>query len=80
MIISKEKHWKHVTKEEFEDNIFRIYLDETCLQSDLGNDIKISEQLADEIVREWSIDGKISSIKNSFFTKFCLRNFFFKFN
>ena len=71
MIISKEKYWKHVRKEEFKNNIFRIYLDETCLQSDQGNDIKISERLADEIVREWSVDGKIDSIKNSFFTKFC---------
>ena len=71
MIISKEKYWKEVRKEEFKDNLFRIYLDETCLQSDQGNDIKISEQLADEIVREWSVDGKISTIKNSFFTKFC---------
>ena len=71
MILSKEKYWKHVRKEEFKNNIFRIYLDETCLQSDQGNDIKISERLADEIVREWSVDGKIDSIKNSFFTKFC---------
>ncbi len=71
MIISKEKYWKQVRKEKFKDNIFRIYLDETCLQSDRGNDIKLSEQLADEVVREWSIDGKIDSIKNSFFTKFC---------
>ena len=71
MIISKEKYWKEVRKEEFKDNLFRIYLDETCLQSDQGNDIMISERLADEIVREWSVDGKIDSIKNSFFTKFC---------
>jgi len=71
MIISKEKYWKEVRKEEFKDNLFRIYLDETCLQSDRGNDIKISERLADEIVREWSVDGKIDFIKNSFFTKFC---------
>ena len=71
MIISKEKYWKQVRKEEFKDNLFRIYLDETCLQSDQGNVIKISEQLADEIVREWSLDGKIDFIKNSFFTKFC---------
>ena len=71
MIISKEKYWKEVRKEEFKDNLFRIYLDETRLQSDQGNDIMISERLADEIVREWSVDGKIDSIKNSFFTKFC---------
>ena len=71
MIIAKEKYWKQVRKEEFRDNLFRIYLDKTCLQSDKGNDIQISEQLADEIVREWSKDGKIDSIKNSFFTKFC---------
>ena len=71
MIISKEKYWKEVRKEEFKDNLFRIYLDETRLQSNQGNDIMISERLADEIVREWSVDGKIDSIKNSFFTKFC---------
>ena len=71
MIISKEKYWKEVRKEEFKDNLFRIYLDENCLQSNQGNDIMVSERLADEIVREWSKDGKIDSIKNSFFTKFC---------
>ena len=39
--------------------------------SDQGNDIKLSELLANEIVREWSANGKIDAIKNSFFTKFC---------
>ncbi len=71
MIISKEKYWKEVRKEVLKDNLFRIYLDETRLLSDQGNDIKISERLADELVREWSVDGKIDFIKNSFFTKFC---------
>ena len=71
MIIAKERYWKQVRKEEFKDNLFRIFLDETCLQSDKGNDIKLSEKLACEIVREWSVDGKIDTIKNSFFTKFC---------
>ena len=71
MIISKEKYWKEIRKELFKGNLFRIYLDETRLQSDRGNDIKISERLADEIVREWSAGGKITAIKNSFFTKFC---------
>ena len=41
MIISKEKYWKQVRKEEFKNNLFRIYLDETCLQSDHGIDINI---------------------------------------
>ena len=71
MIISKEKYWKQVRKEEFKNNLFRIYLDDICLQSDHGIDITISEQLADEVVREWSLDGKIDSIKNGFFTRFC---------
>ena len=71
MIIAKEKYWKRVRKEVFKDNLFRIYLDETCLQSNKGNDLNLTEPLADEIVREWSVDGKIDFIKNSFFTKFC---------
>ena len=71
MIISKDKYWKRVRKEEQSENLFLIYLDEVCLKSDNGHKLKLSEQLADEIVREWSVDGKISAIKNSFFTKFC---------
>lgn len=71
MIISKEKYWKNVRKEEQNNNLFLIYLDENCLKSDQGNNIKVSARLADEIVREWNADGKIDSIKNSFFTKFC---------
>ena len=71
MIISKEKYWKNVWKEEQNNNLFLIYLDENCLKSDQGNNIKVPARLADEIVREWNTDGKINSIKNSFFTKFC---------
>ena len=71
MIISKDKYWKRVRKEEQSKNSFLIYLDEVCLRSDQGHKLKLSEQLADEILREWSADGKIIAIKNSFFTKFC---------
>ena len=71
MIIAKEKNWKVARKEVFKDNLFRIYLDETRLLSDQGNDLNLTEPLADEIVREWSVDGKIDFMKNSFFTKFC---------
>ena len=71
MIISKDKYWKSVRKEEQSKNLFLIYLDEVCLKSDKGHKLKLSEQLANEVVREWSADGKISAIKNSFFTKFC---------
>ncbi len=71
MIISREKYWKNVWKEEQNNNLFLIYLDENCLKSDQGNNIKVPARLADEIVREWNADGKIDAIKNSFFTKFC---------
>ena len=71
MIIGRERYWKKVRKERQSDNLFAIYLDEICLMSDQGNDIKLSERLASEIVREWSANGKIDAIKNSFFTKFC---------
>ena len=71
MIISKDKYWKNVRKEEQRKNLFLIYLDEVCLKSDKGHKLKLSEQLANEVVREWSVDGKLSAIKNSFFTKFC---------
>ena len=71
MIISKDKYWKSVRKEEQSKNLFLIYLDEVCLKSDKGHKLKLSEQLANEVVREWSADGKLSAIRNSFFTKFC---------
>ena len=71
MIIGRERYWKNVRKEKQNNNFFLIYLDEVCLRSDQGNDIKVSERLANEIVREWSANGKIDAIKNSFFTKFC---------
>ena len=71
MIIGRERYWKKVRKEKQSDNLFVIYLDQVCLMSDQGNDIKLSERLASEIVREWSANGKIDAIKNSFFTKFC---------
>ena len=71
MIISKDKYWKSVRKEEQSKNLFLIYLDEVCLKSDKGHKLKLSEQLANEVVREWSADGKLSAIKKSFFTKFC---------
>ena len=71
MIISKEKYWKNVRKERQTDNLFLIYLDEVCLKSDQGNKIKLPAQLADELVREWKADGKIDTIKNSFYTKLC---------
>ena len=71
MIIGREKYWKNVRKEKQTDNSFCIYLDEICLKSDKGNNIKLSAQLADEVVREWNADGKIDSIKNSFHTKLC---------
>ena len=71
MIISKDKYWKRVRKEEQSKNLFLIYLDEVCLKSDKGHKLKLSEQLANEVVREWSTNQKIDPIKNSFFTKFC---------
>ena len=71
MIISKEKYWKNVKKEEQTDNFFLIYLDEIPLKSDQGNNIKLSAKLADEVVREWKADGKVDAIKNSFYTKLC---------
>ena len=71
MIIGKEKYWKNVRKEKQANNLFLIYLDEKCLKSDQGNNIKLPAQLADEVVREWKADGKIDIIKKSFFTKFC---------
>ena len=71
MIIGREKYWKNVKKEKQTDNLFCIYLDGVCLKSDQGNNIKLSAQLADEVVREWNADGKIDAIKNSFYSKFC---------
>ncbi|MFL2800676.1 MAG: ATP12 family protein [Paracoccaceae bacterium] len=71
MIIGREKYWKKVKKEKQTDNLFLIYLDKICLKSDQGNNIKLSTQLADEVVREWNTDGKIDAIKNSFYTKLC---------
>ena len=64
-----EEKWKNVSKEEQDNNLFLIYLDDKCLKSDQGNNIKLPGQLADEVVREWNADGKIDTIKNSFFTK-----------
>ena len=69
MIVGKEKYWKNVSKEEKDSNLFRIYLDEECLKSDKGNIIELPARLADEVVREWNADGKIDTIKKSFFTK-----------
>ena len=40
MIIGKEKYWENVRKEKQGNNLFLIYLDEKCLKSDLGNNIK----------------------------------------
>ncbi len=57
MIIGKEKYWKNVRKEKQGDNLFLIYLDEKCLKSDQINDIRLPAQLADEVVREWNVDG-----------------------
>ena len=71
MIIGRERYWKNVTKEKQSNNLFLIFLDDVCLRSDKGNVIKLSERLANEIVREWDANGKIDTIKNSFFTKFC---------
>ena len=71
MIISKEKYWKNVKKEKQADDLFLIYLDDICLKSDNGNNIKLSAPLADEVVREWKADGKVDAIKNSFYTKLC---------
>ena len=51
MIISKDKYWKSVRKEEQSKNLFLIYLDEVCLKSDKGHKLKLSEQLANEVVR-----------------------------
>ena len=71
MIIDREKYWKNARKEEQNNNLFLIYLDESCLKSGQGNNIRLPEKLADEVVREWNTDGKIGTIKNSFYTKFC---------
>ena len=71
MIISKDKYWNRVRKEEQSKNLFLIYLDEACLKSDKGHKLRLPEQLANEVIREWSADGKLSAIKNSFFTKYC---------
>ena len=71
MIIAKERFWKNVRKEEQNNNLFLIYLDEICLKSDRGNNIKLPARLADEVAREWNADGKIDTIKNSFYTKLC---------
>ena len=68
MIISKDKYWKSVRKEELSKKLFLIYLDEVCLKSDKGHKLKLSEQLANEVVREWRADGKLSAIKSSFFS------------
>ncbi len=70
MIIGKEKYWKNVRKEKQDNSLFLIYLDEKCLKSDQGNNIKLPAQLAEEVVREWKADGKVDNIKKSFFTKF----------
>ena len=64
MIISKDKYWKRVRKKEQSKNLFLIYLDEVCLKSDKGHKLKLSELLANEVVREWSADGKLSAIKD----------------
>ncbi len=71
MIISKDKYWKRVRKKEQSKDLFLIYLDKVCLKSDKGHKLRLSEQLANEVVREWSADGKVSGIKNSLYTKFC---------
>ena len=71
MIIGKKRFWKNVRKEEQYNNLFKIYLDESCLQSDQENNILLPARLADEVVKEWNADGKIDTIKNSFYTKFC---------
>ena len=71
MIIGKEKYWKNVRKEKQGNNLFLIYLDEKCLKSDQGNNIKLPAQLAEEVVREWNANDKVDTIKKSFFTKFC---------
>ena len=71
MIIGREKYWKKVKKEKQSDNLFLIYLDQSCLKSDQGNKIKLSAQLANEVVREWNTDGKVDAMKNSFYTKLC---------
>ena len=84
MIISKDKYWKRVRKEEQSKNLFLIYLDEVCLKSDKGHKLELSEQLANEVVREWSADGKVSAIKiikttiKNIITDFC-REIFNKF-
>jgi len=71
MIIGREKYWKSVRKKKQSNNLFLIYLDDTCLKSNQGNIIKLPEKLAEEVIREWNADGKIDSMKNSFYTKFC---------
>ena len=71
MIIGRERNWKRVRKEKLSNNLFVIYLDEVLLKTDQGNHVSVSERLADKMVKEWSMEGKIDTIKNSFFTKFC---------
>ena len=71
MVTGRKRYWKIVRKEQLSDNLFQIYLDEVLLKTDKGNEISMSERLADEMVKEWSSEGKIDTIKNSFFTKFC---------
>ncbi|MDC3169595.1 hypothetical protein OA871_00965 [Paracoccaceae bacterium] len=71
MIVGKEKYWKNARKEKQNNNLFLIYLDENYLKSDQGNNMILPERLADEVVREWDADGKIDTIKNSFYTKLC---------
>ena len=71
MIIGREKFWKKVRKKEQGNNLFQIYLDDTCLKSDQGKNIILPRQLAEEVTREWNADVKIDTIKNSSYTKFC---------
>ena len=70
MIIGREKYWKNVRKKKDSNDLFQIYLDDTCLQSDQGNNIKLPAQLAEAVIKEWNADGKIDIMKNSFYTKF----------
>ena len=71
MIIGRERYWKKVRKEELSKNLFLIYLDKVLLKTDQGNEVSVSERLAEELVKEWSVEGKVEAIKKSFFTKFC---------
>ena len=70
MIIDRKKNWKNVKKVKHSSNLYEIYLDDVRLKSDKGNDLKLPEYLADEIVLEWSDDKSVNAIKKSFFTKF----------